>query len=70
MVVVFVLTLLHGGVALIIFKFLDGSVHWWWWMMTRVVPEALYTAVLSPLFFWAQERLERRLQWGRESWEL
>jgi rod shape-determining protein MreD len=67
--VVFALTVLHGALALGLFKFLDPGVHWWWWMTTRVVPEALYNAVLAPLFFWAHDRLERHLQWGRESWE-
>lgn len=66
---VFAFTVAHGAVALGIFKFLDGGVPWWWWMASRVLPEALYTAALSPLLFWAHGRLERRLRWGREGWE-
>ncbi len=67
---VFAMTVLHGGLALAIFKVLDAGTPWWWWMMTRVIPEGLYTAALAPLFFLAHEWLERRLRWGRESWEM
>ncbi|HEX7929077.1 MAG TPA: rod shape-determining protein MreD [bacterium] len=68
-VVVFGLTLVHGGIALGIFRFLNPGVPWWWWMFSRVVPEALYTAACAPVVFWLHEKLERRLQWGREGWE-
>ncbi len=67
--VVLAMTVLHGALALLIFKVLDTTTHWWWWMLTRVIPEGLYTAALAPLFFLAHDRLERRLRWGRESWE-
>lgn len=68
--VVLAMTVLHGALALGIFRLLDASTPWWWWMLTRVIPEAVYTAALSPLVFLAHDRLERRLHWGRESWEL
>jgi rod shape-determining protein MreD len=63
-IAVFGLSLLQGIVFVSVFRTLDRTVPWWGWTLGRVVPEAFYDALVSPLVFLALARLERwtRLQ--------
>ncbi|HUJ74852.1 MAG TPA: rod shape-determining protein MreD [bacterium] len=55
-------SLLETVVAVSIFRILDAGVPWWNWVLARGVPEALYSAAVAPLAFWAMARLERRFR--------
>jgi rod shape-determining protein MreD len=63
-IAVFALSLLQGIVFVSVFRTLDRTVPWWGWTLTRVVPEAFYDALISPVVFVFLARLERwtRLQ--------
>jgi rod shape-determining protein MreD len=56
------LTVLEGLVALAVLSLLDEHVPWFPWLFTRVLPQALYHALLCPFALWGVERLERVLK--------
>ena len=58
---VFGLCILEGIVFTSIFRVLDHGVPWWNWVLARVLPGALYDALLAPLVFMGLMRLERWL---------
>ncbi|MDH4247647.1 MAG: rod shape-determining protein MreD [Deltaproteobacteria bacterium] len=59
---VLMLSLTEGMISLGIFDYLNDSVPWWSWFFTRVIPGALYTALLSPVAFPLVIFLERSLK--------
>ena len=63
-IVVFALSIAQGIVFVSVFKVFDRQVPWWGWTLTRVLPEALYDALIAPVVFMGIARLERwtRLQ--------
>ena len=56
------LATIEGGVALFLMNWMDPTVPWWGWLGTRVIPLALFHAVLAIPVAWAQEKLENRFQ--------
>ena len=53
------LCLVGGLFATALLHMLDDSIPWWNWVFTRVLPEALYTGLLTPIPFLFWHRLER-----------
>ncbi|MCZ6474462.1 MAG: rod shape-determining protein MreD [SAR324 cluster bacterium] len=56
------LTLAEGLISISIFEILDSTAPWWQWLSQRVLPAAIYHAVLAPFLAWGLIWLERLLK--------